>query len=121
MGEVEKQSFIALPGKGGHTGFVPSQVVYPSLGGVGEEFYSDGSRMELLIRTEVCAGPVCVCCAKSLQSCPTLCDSMDYSLPGSSVRGILQARTLERVAVPVSGGSSRPRDRTHVSCGFLYR
>ena len=30
--------------------------------------------------------------AKSLQSCPTLCDSMDYSLPGSSVHGILQAR-----------------------------
>ena len=57
MGEVEKQSFIALPGKGGHTGFVPSQVVYPSLGGVGEEFYSDGSRVGLLIRIRVCEGP----------------------------------------------------------------
>ena len=33
--------------------------------------------------------------AKSLQSCPTLCDSMDSSLPGSSVCGILQARILE--------------------------
>ena len=37
--------------------------------------------------------------AKSLQSCPTLCDPMDCSLPGFSVHGILQARTLERVAI----------------------
>ena len=42
--------------------------------------------------------------AKSLQSCPTLCDPMDCSPPGSSVRGILQARILEQVAVPSSGG-----------------
>ena len=41
---------------------------------------------------------------KSLQSCPTLCDPMDCSPPGSSVRGILLARILERVAVPSSGG-----------------
>ena len=40
----------------------------------------------------------------------TLYDSMDYSLPGSSVHGILQARTLEWVAIPFSRGSSRPRD-----------
>ena len=33
--------------------------------------------------------------AKSLQLCPTLCDPMDYSLPGSSVHGIFQARVLE--------------------------
>ena len=40
-------------------------------------------------------------CAKSLQSCPTLCNPRNvYSLPGSSVRGILQARILERVAMP---------------------
>ena len=36
--------------------------------------------------------------AKSLQSCPILCDPMDSSLPGFSVHGILQARTLEWVA-----------------------
>ena len=37
---------------------------------------------------------VCVCvCVRSLQSCPTLCDCMDCSPPGSSVHGILQART----------------------------
>ena len=37
--------------------------------------------------------------AKSLQSCLTLCDPIDSSLPGSSVPGILQARTLEWVAI----------------------
>jgi len=40
--------------------------------------------------------------AKSLQSCPTLCDSIDNSPPGSSVPGILQARTLEWVAISAS-------------------
>ena len=40
--------------------------------------------------------------AKSLQSCPTLCDSMDGSPPGSTVPGILQARTLEWVAISFS-------------------
>ena len=50
------------------------------------------------------------------QSCPTLCDSMDYSPPGSSIRVIFHARILEWVAVSSSRGSSRPRDRTQVSC-----
>ena len=40
--------------------------------------------------------------AKSLQSCLTLCDFMDCSLPGFSVHGILQARTLEWVAISFS-------------------
>ena len=40
--------------------------------------------------------------AKSLQSCPTLCDSIDGSPPGSPVPGILQARTLEWVAISSS-------------------
>ena len=40
--------------------------------------------------------------AKSLQSCPTLCDTLDSLLPGSSVPGILQARTLEWVAISFS-------------------
>jgi len=47
-------------------------------------------------------------CAKSLQSCPALCDSMDCSLPGSSVHGILQARILEWVAISFSRESSPP-------------
>ena len=54
-------------------------------------------------------------CAKSLQSCLTLCDAMDSSLPGSSVHGILQARILQRAAVSSSRGSSRPRDQINVS------
>ena len=45
--------------------------------------------------------------AKSLQSCPTLCDSVDCSPPGSSVHGILQPRILERVAISFSRESSR--------------
>ena len=48
--------------------------------------------------------------AKSLQSCPTLCDPMDCSLPGSSSHGILQARILEWVAMPFSRASFQPRD-----------
>ena len=44
------------------------------------------------------------------QSCPTLCEPGDCSLPGSSVHGILQARILEWVAIPVSRGSSQARD-----------
>ena len=55
--------------------------------------------------------------SKVTQSCPTLCDPTDCSPAGSSVHGILQARTLEWVAVSFSRGSSRPRDQTWV---FLY-
>ena len=47
--------------------------------------------------------------------CPTLCDPIDCSPPVSSVHGILQARILERVAIPFSRGSSRCRDQTHIS------
>ena len=63
-------------------------------------------------------------CAKLLQLClpqldtvswTQLCNPMDYSLPGSSVHGIFQARILEWVAVPSSRGSSWPRDWTHAS------
>ena len=50
------------------------------------------------------------------QSCPTLCDPVDCSLPGSSVHGILQARVLEWVAISFSRESSWPRDLIWVSC-----
>ena len=46
--------------------------------------------------------------AKLLQSCPTLCKLMDYSLTGSSVNRILQARILERVAMPPPGDLPNP-------------
>ena len=49
------------------------------------------------------------------QSCPTLCNPVDCSPPGSSVHGILQARILEWVAIPFSRGFSQPRNRTLVS------
>ena len=57
--------------------------------------------------------------AQSLQSCLTVWDPIVYSLPGSSVHGVLQTRILEWVVTPSSRGSSRPRDSTHVSC-LLY-
>ena len=49
-------------------------------------------------------------CTKSLQSSPTLCNPVDGSLPASFVHGILQAGTLEWVAIPSFRGSSRPKD-----------
>ena len=55
-------------------------------------------------------------CLLVAHSCLTLCDSTDCSPPGSSVCKILQARTLEWVAIPFFRGSSRPRDRAQVSC-----
>ena len=50
------------------------------------------------------------------QSCLTLCDPMDWSLPRSSIRGIFQATVLEWVAIFFSRGSSRPSDWTWFSC-----
>ena len=54
--------------------------------------------------------------AQSLQWYLTLCNSMNYSPPLSSVHEILQARILEWVAIPSSRGSSWSRDRTYVTC-----
>ena len=48
------------------------------------------------------------------QSCLSLCNSMDYSPPGSSVHGILQARILEWVAIPFFRGSFQPRHQTWI-------
>ena len=50
------------------------------------------------------------------QSCPSLCNSLDCSPPGSSLHEILQVRILEWVAMPSSRGSLWPRDETWVSC-----
>ena len=72
-------------------------------------------RLILLLCARVC---VCVCvrvCVLVAQLCPFLCDPIDCSLSGSSVRGILQARILEWVAVPFSRESSPPRNRSRVS------
>ena len=50
------------------------------------------------------------------QSCLTLCNSMNYNMPDSSVCGILQARILEWVAISFSRRSFQPRDQTQVTC-----
>ena len=50
------------------------------------------------------------------QSCPTPCDPMDSSPPGTSLNIILQAKILESIAIPLSRGSFRLRDWTQVSC-----
>ena len=57
LGEVEKNSFIALPSNGGHSGLVPLKTLCPNPEGFGEEFYSKGSKAGLLVRIRVCAGP----------------------------------------------------------------
>ena len=55
------------------------------------------------------------------QSCLTLCDPMDCSLPGFSIDGIFQARILEWVTISFSRRSSQPRDWTQVSCNVCRR
>ena len=54
-------------------------------------------------------------CCSVARSCMTFCDSMAYGLSHSSVHGILQARILEWVAIPLSRGSSQSRDWSQVS------
>ena len=63
----------------------------------------------------LCYPNSCMLCSV-LQLCPTLCDSVDCSPPGFCVRGILQTRVLERVAMPSSSGCSLFRGWTCVSC-----
>ena len=58
---------------------------------------------------------MCVCVLVA-QSCLTLCNPTDCSLPGSFVHGLSHARTLEWVAISFPRGSSQPRDQTCVSC-----
>ena len=70
--------------------------------------------MGLLLRNNV------YMCAKSLQSCSILCNPMDYSPPGSSVHGIVQASILEWVVISSSRGSSQPKDQTHISYIYLH-
>ena len=57
-----------------------------------------------------------VCMRSVTQACPTLCDPMDCSPPGSSHHEILQARLPEWGAMPSSRGWSRPKDQTRISC-----
>ena len=67
---------------------------------------------------------VCVCVGgggvKSFQSCLTLCNPMDHSLPGSSIQGIHQTRILEWITMPSSRGSYQPRDQTCITLRLLH-
>ena len=75
------------------------------------------SPVQLVLLIAIYSACLCVWMnAKLLQSYPTLYDSTDYSSPGSSAHGILQARILGWAAMPSSRGSFWPRDQTQVSC-----
>ena len=79
--------------------------------------HSEGQEALLRMLRETASSPG-VRAYSVAQSCPTLCDPLDCSPPGSSGHGISQAGILEWVAISCSRGSSRPRDQTHVSCVF---
>ena len=70
---------------------------------------SEGKQRALLVDVRE---KLCVHACYSLQPCLTLCDPMDCGLPGSFVHEILQARTLEWIAMPSSRESFQPRDQT---------
>ena len=81
--------------------------------------------MKQLLGEQLCAGPQdstrlpsikMPATAKSLQSCPTLCDPIDGSPPGSTIPGILQARTLEWVTISFSSAWSKSESEVMQSC-----
>ena len=69
---------------------------------VKEESEKAGLKLNFLKTRIMACSPIAAAAAKSLQSSLTLCDPIDGSLPGSPVPGILQARTLEWVAISLS-------------------
>ena len=68
----------------------------------------------------VAAAALAAAAAKSLQSCPTLCDPIDSNPPGSAVPGILQARTLEWVAISFSNAWKWKVEMKSLSCVWLF-
>ena len=89
----------------------PRECLYCS----GVDTYRDPTGRDFLLLKSLMLGLI-------TQSCPTLCNPMDYSPPGSSVHGIIQTRILQWVVMPSSRGSSQPRDRTqvsHIAGGFF--
>ena len=98
-----KNGVIVVAGVGLHLSLLPDQLLSSS---IVKHFCSQTSR------------GMCVCVHTHVrghaQLCPTLCDPMDCSPPGSYVHGTFQARMLEWVAISFSRGSSQPRDRTRV-------
>ena len=82
----------------------PSQCLHELIyfGGIAAFNSSQSSIVVRVIAIDAIIYAAAATAAKSLQSCPTLCDPMDGSPPGSPVPGILQARTLEWVAISFS-------------------
>ena len=76
-----------------------------------------GQREEHMCHKKAHTAEIRECESESVisSSCPTLCDPMDCSPPGSSIHDILQTRILGWVAIPFSRGSSQSRDQTWVS------
>ena len=77
-------------------------------------YYTEWSKSEREIYILYAAAAAAA--TKLLQLCPTLCDPVDGSQPGSPIPGILQARILEWIAIPFFRGSSWSRDQTQISC-----
>ena len=94
--------------------YVPSIVEPPPISHPQSPGLSSLSHTEYFYRLYILY-MVVFCCAVCAQSCPALCNPMDYSSPGSFVHGIFQARIPEWVAISFSRWSSQTRDRTHVS------
>ena len=78
----------------------------------GISYYSEGKGENVMFSFK----PTATAAAKSLQSCLTLCDPIDSSPPGSAVPGILQARTLEWVAISFSNAWKRKVKVKSLSC-----
>ena len=81
---------------------------------VGPSKKENNSRKHLLLLYCLCQSLCVKKRSEVTQSCPTLCDPMDCSLPGFSTHGTFQARVQEWAAISLSRGSSR--DQTHVFC-----
>ena len=97
--------------------FVPRKEILPLIGPLVRASFSPSLCLNFLLLVSIvsdCKRWLCVH-AKSFQSCLTLCDPMNCSLPGSSVHGILQARILEWIAIFFSRASSWLRDQTRCS------
>ena len=82
--------------------------------GQGEVFNTCKTTQEMCIKNRLKKNKTLIVVVYVSQSCPTLCDSVDCSLPGSSSHRILQARILQWVAISCSRGPSQPKDRTCV-------
>ena len=78
--------------------------------------WARGVRESTALAPTSCPGPLCTRASLVAKSCLTLGDSMDCSLPGLSVHGIIPARILEWLATSSLRGSFQPGDQTRISC-----